>query len=99
MAKWSFSALISLVLCCHANEERRPTVVLDSGVYVGTTTQLATATPIVNTFLGIPFATPAQRFEKTQPVHRSRKVQNATELPPVRYQQYNDPESSHSLEE
>lgn len=66
-----------------------PTVTIDSGVYVGTTAVLPTATSIVNQFLGIPFAAQPERFAPAQAAPYSEGVKQATTRGPACFQQFN----------
>ncbi|KAF7514001.1 hypothetical protein GJ744_006615 [Endocarpon pusillum] len=69
---WSDCFLLLPALCqassrhCDARDSA-PTVTLASGVLVGTTTSLPSATAVVNKFLGVPFAdSPPERFSPPQ---------------------------------
>ena len=66
-----------------------PSVTIDAGVVIGTTTTLPTATASVNKFLGIPFAqSPPERFAPPQkPSNFSRPI-NATAWRPACVQQF-----------
>lgn len=74
-----------------------PTVTLDQGVYVGLTTKLATATPVVNKFLGVPFSDKVERFDPPRPPPNSNAVTQATQNPPTCVQQYNYPLAEHNF--
>lgn len=74
-----------------------PTVTLDQGVYIGTTTQLATATPIVNKFYGIPFSDKVERFSPPAPPPSSNQVTVVDKLLPVCWEQINFPPAEHDL--
>lgn len=63
---------------------------LASGVVVGTTTTVPSATATVNKFLGLPFAaSPPERFSPPQSPARWEKPLDASELKPACIQQFN----------
>lgn len=67
-----------------------PTASLDSGLVVGTTTTLPSATAIVNQFLGVPFAvSPPERFSPPQRPERWSEPVDATAWRPACIQQFN----------
>jgi hypothetical protein len=70
-----------------ATVAQRPTVTLLDGVYVGTTTQLPSATALVNKFLGIPFADTPERFLAPKPRNLGSQVRDAISQPPACIQQ------------
>lgn len=59
-----------------------PTVTIEGGTVIGTTTVLPSSTVTVNKFLGIPFAAPPGRFEEPVPPKPWNKALNATSYPP-----------------
>ena len=66
-----------------------PTVVLHSGIVIGTTTSVLSATATVNKFLGIPFAaSPPQRFSPPSKVAPWHKPLNASAFKPACIQQF-----------
>jgi carboxylesterase type B len=81
------SSLLATVLA------QAPTATVDSGVLVGTTTALPTATAVVNQFLGIPFAqSPPERF--SPPVREAKYSQRtANAFSPSCIQQFTQPGS------
>ncbi|KAL2194978.1 Alpha/Beta hydrolase protein [Corynascus similis CBS 632.67] len=64
-----------------------PTVTLRDGVYIGTTTQLPSATAVVDKFLGIPYAATPERFRAARPRLPGSQRTNATNHPPACIQQ------------
>ncbi|KAK7903774.1 hypothetical protein LTR67_001794 [Exophiala xenobiotica] len=71
-----------------------PTVTIDSGVVVGTTTQLAGATVAVDKYLGIPFAASPTRFALAVKPTPWKSPYQATKYGPACIQQFNYPELS-----
>ncbi|KAL8721757.1 MAG: hypothetical protein Q9181_007638, partial [Wetmoreana brouardii] len=70
-----------------------PSATIDSGVVIGTTTTLPSATVAVNKFLGIPFAvTPPERFSPPQPAGKFRGPLYAQAVGPACTQQFIYPE-------
>lgn len=65
------------------------TAVIDSGVLIGTTTALPSATATVNKFLGIPFAAPPVRFAPPQPAPSFNGTYSATAWKSSCLQQFN----------
>ncbi|KAK0648636.1 Alpha/Beta hydrolase protein [Cercophora newfieldiana] len=63
---------------------QRPSVSLNHGTYVGTTTQvvLSTSTATVNKFIGVPFAEPPVRFRAPRLPAPSNKTAEALRQPP-----------------
>lgn len=74
----------------------QPTVTLSQGVYVGSTTQLPTATPI-NVFLGIPFSDKLERFDPPRDPPSSDAVVQANFHAPSCYQQFNYPDAQRAF--
>ncbi|KAF4587403.1 carboxylesterase domain-containing protein [Ophiocordyceps camponoti-floridani] len=69
-----------------------PTVTAESGIFMGSETKLPSPdSPIVNRFLGIPFAEPPIRFQLPEPARRSRQVYNATDFKPACIQKFDGP--------
>jgi carboxylesterase type B len=66
---------------------QRPTVTLNDGVYVGTTSQVASATGTVDLFFGIPYAAKPERFGPPQPRAKGSEQHDAINQPPVCPQQ------------
>jgi len=63
--------------------EAAPTVTVENGVFVGTTSAVPGATQVANRFLGIPFAvTPPVRFERSVKAPNSTEIRNATSYGP-----------------
>ncbi|KAJ5220052.1 carboxylesterase hlo [Penicillium chermesinum] len=56
-----------------------PTVTIDSGPIVGTTTSLPSSTVVVEKYLGVPFAQSPTRFEPSKPVSSWSTPYNATQ--------------------
>lgn len=78
-----------------APEPASPTVKIDAGLVIGTTTSLPHATAPVNKFLGIPFgATPPKRFSPPAPVIPWSTPLNAVINKPACIQQFNYPEAT-----
>lgn len=68
ITSWALSALLLASSALAAPNEKRavnPTVSIDAGRIIGTATTLPSATAAVNQFLGIPYAAPPVRFEKS----------------------------------
>ena len=70
LTTWALSALLFTSAAIAAPSEQlikraNPTVSIDSGRIIGTQTALPSATAPVNKFLGIPYAAPPVRFEKS----------------------------------
>jgi len=86
--KLDFVAACSLLLGTVAHAQS-PTVHVDAGCVVGTTTRLPTATAVVNQFLGVPFAvSPPERFSPpVEPAPFPRTI-NATAWKPACIQQF-----------
>jgi hypothetical protein len=71
----------------HFGAAQRPTVSLNDGVYVGTTSQVASATGTVDLFFGIPYAAKPERFSPPQPRAKGSEQHDAINQPPVCPQQ------------
>ena len=71
-----------------------PSVTIDSGVVVGTTTVLAGATVTVEQYLGIPFAASPTRFAPPANPTPWQAPYQATKYGPACIQQFNYPETS-----
>lgn len=71
-----------------------PTVSIDSGAVVGTTTRLAGATVAVDKYLGIPFAASPTRFAPAVKPTPWKSPYHATKYGPACIQQFNYPELS-----
>ncbi|RDA96128.1 hypothetical protein CP533_1758 [Ophiocordyceps camponoti-saundersi (nom. inval.)] len=78
--------LLALQLQPRVEASSLPTVSIDSGVLVG-----STSSP-VNRFLGIPFAEAPVRFERAEPARKWDGVYNATQHKPACFQSFRDPE-------
>ncbi|MCJ1394787.1 hypothetical protein MMC18_007667 [Xylographa bjoerkii] len=75
-----------------------PTVTISSGVVVGTTTTLPSATVAVNQFLGIPFAaSPPQRFSPPSAPESWSTPINASTFRDACVQQFNYPEKARNF--
>ncbi|KIW42608.1 uncharacterized protein PV06_06140 [Exophiala oligosperma] len=74
-----------------------PTVTIDSGAVVGTTTLLAGATVTVDKYLGIPFAASPTRFAPAVKPTPWKSPYRATKYGPACIQQFNYPEASRNL--
>lgn len=73
--------IAAVSLLATAANGQAPTVTIDSGVVVGLTTQMPTATAVVNKFLGIPFAqSPPGRFEPPVRESKYKSTLNATKF-------------------
>ncbi|PHH72842.1 hypothetical protein CDD80_4215 [Ophiocordyceps camponoti-rufipedis] len=69
-----------------------PTVTAESGIFIGSETKLPSPnSPVVNRFLGIPFAEPPLRFELPKPARRHENVYNATSFKPACIQKFDGP--------
>ncbi|KAI4621207.1 uncharacterized protein J4E87_006835 [Alternaria ethzedia] len=71
-----------------------PTATVDAGVIVGKTTSLPHALGPVHQFLGVPFASPPERFSPPRAAEPFQKPVNATEFKPACIQQFRYPLSS-----
>lgn len=71
-----------------------PTVTIDSGPVVGTTTSLSGASVIVTKYLGIPFAASPTRFAPAARPTSWQTPLNATKYGPACVQQFNYPEAA-----
>lgn len=80
-----------LIASVSAVTARSPTVTLKDAVYIGTTTQVASATTLVDKFLGIPYAATPERFRAARPRPPGSLRVNATEQPPACIQQCGKP--------
>lgn len=60
-----------------------PTVTLDTGIWRGVPTQLASSSKIVHKYLGLPFADPPIRFSSPQLPAKSTAQREANTLPPA----------------
>jgi hypothetical protein len=58
----AYNIIAALSAIIAVNAAQCPEATLASGVVLGTTTSLASATATVNQFLGVPFAAPPKRF-------------------------------------
>lgn len=65
-----------------------PTVTIDAGVIIGTTTSLPRAATGVNKFLGVPFGAPPKRFFPPHKVQPWSNPLNTTVLKPACIQQF-----------
>ena len=87
------SALISASIFSSTNAQigpGSPTVRIDSGVVIGTTTTLPSATAVVHKYLGIPFAdSPPQRFSPPEKPDRWFRPLDTTKYKPACIQQFN----------
>ena len=70
------------------NKSKLPTVCIDSGFLVGTTTSIPSATATINKFLGVPYAAPPVRFSKPQKVQQWKGNRNASSFGPACIQQF-----------
>ena len=70
------------------NKTKAPTVTIDCGKLVGTTTTLPSATSSVNQYFGVPFAAPPVRFEKPKPAQPWKGTRNATKRAAACIQQF-----------
>jgi len=85
----SISSLLTACSLVGAVVAQAPTVSIDIGQVVGTTTNLPTATASVNKFLGIPFAqSPPQRFSPPVAPAKAYAPINATAWKPACIQQF-----------
>lgn len=75
-----------------------PTATIDSGVVIGTTTALPSATGSVNQYLGIPFAqSPPERFSPPQPPSSFHEPLIAQQWSPACIQQFQYPRTSYEF--
>ncbi|RDA88693.1 hypothetical protein CP532_4091 [Ophiocordyceps camponoti-leonardi (nom. inval.)] len=82
-----------LILALHllpGAEASLPTVTIDTGVLVGTRSTYSS--PVVNRFLGVPFAEPPVRFNRAEPAGKWEGVYNATRYKPSCMQSFKGPE-------
>ncbi|KAF2184769.1 alpha/beta-hydrolase [Zopfia rhizophila CBS 207.26] len=93
----SFMATVLAVLLSGVNptlaNPQTPTVTIDAGVIVGTTTSLPRAATSVNQFLGVPFGAPPKRFSTPQKPQSWSQPLNTTALKPACIQQFKYPEA------
>jgi acetylcholinesterase len=68
--------------------DEAPTATVDSGVLIGKATSLPNALGPVNQFLGVPFASPPERFSPPQAQAYFHEPVNATEYKPACIQQF-----------
>ena len=98
-AKTCFSNLICLYLSvrlCLASGA--PTVTIASGLLIGTTTAVPSATAVVNQYLGIPFAqSPPVRFAPPREPKRWSSPLHVTGWKPACIQQFNYPEATRNF--
>jgi carboxylesterase type B len=87
------SALGALATPWHPNPDR-PLALTTNGLIYGRTSALPNSTVQVNTFLGIPFASPPTRFSPPRPPRRRLVPFSATSYGPACIQQFNYPEAS-----
>ncbi|KAK5076089.1 hypothetical protein LTR51_001769 [Lithohypha guttulata] len=88
----------------HQNVQRQaattsaPSATIDSGVVIGTQTSIAGApSPVVNQYLGVPFAASPTRFAPAQSATPWSSAYMATQRGPACIQQFNYPESSRNF--
>lgn len=75
-----------------------PTVTIDAGVIIGTTTAIPSATATINQFLGVPFAqSPPQRFSPPQPPAPYSSPLIAQQWSPACIQQFQYPRESYEF--
>jgi acetylcholinesterase len=79
------SLLVSTAACAR---HEMPSATVDTGVLIGKTTSLPNALGPVNQFLGVPFASPPERFSPPQPPAQFHEPLNATEWKPACIQQF-----------
>jgi hypothetical protein len=65
-----------------------PTATIDAGVLVGKSTSLPHALGSVHQFLGVPFASPPERFSPPKAAEAFHEPVNATEFKPACIQQF-----------
>jgi len=92
---WVFSGLVSLLALCEASPgcyddwNVGPTVTLASGVLIGTTTSVPSATAGVNNFFGVPFAdSPPERFSPPEDPKPWSQALSVTAYKPACIQQW-----------
>lgn len=76
--------------------QARPTVTLDSGSVIGTSTTLPSASVTVNQFLGIPYGTIPQRFSPATPATLNSSF-DASRYGPGCIQQFNAPQIAQQI--
>jgi hypothetical protein len=83
-------ALLCLSLgLASSNAHDAPTATINAGLVVGKTTSLPNALGLVNQFLGVPFASPPERFSPPKPpAARFEHPLNATAWKPACIQQF-----------
>ncbi|KAF1834105.1 alpha/beta-hydrolase [Decorospora gaudefroyi] len=74
--------------------DEAPTATVDSGVLIGKSTLLPNALGPVNQFLGVPFASPPERFSPPQAPSEFCEPLNVTEFKPACIQQFRYPLAS-----
>ncbi|RCI09414.1 hypothetical protein L249_3674 [Ophiocordyceps polyrhachis-furcata BCC 54312] len=88
----ALSIVLSLQLLAGA-QGSLPTVTIDTGDLVGTTSAFSSSSAVVNRFLGIPFADAPVRFNRAEPVSSKwQDVYNATQYKPACIQNFKGPE-------
>ncbi|KAB2110991.1 hypothetical protein AG0111_0g796 [Alternaria gaisen] len=99
----SASSLIGLVLISlsptatwadYTSDSEVPTATIDAGVIIGKSTSLPNALGPVHQYLGVPFASPPERFSPPQAAVPFQEPVNATEFRPACIQQFRYPLSS-----
>lgn len=99
------------VICCLASvaltapaahnavrQASAPTATIDSGVVIGTTTSIAGAPqPLVDQYLGVPYAASPTRFSPAQTATPWSQPYSATQRGPACIQQFNYPEASRNF--
>lgn len=88
------SVLFSVSHTAPTSAAAAPTVTVDSGPVVGTTTSLSGASVYVTKYLGIPFAASPTRFAPAARPTPWKTPLNATKYGPACVQQFNYPEAT-----
>ncbi|KAJ4256710.1 hypothetical protein NW762_008806 [Fusarium torreyae] len=76
----------------HSKSSGKPTVTIDSGVVVGTTTSIPYSKTVVNRYLGIPFGEKPVRFSPPKPAKPWDSPYDASEYKPACIMKFNYPE-------
>ena len=93
----SASSLVGLVLISlsptatwadYTSDSEVPTATIDAGVIIGKSTSLPYAFGPVHQYLGVPFASPPERFSPPQAAVPFQEPVNATEFRPACIQQF-----------
>jgi carboxylesterase type B len=77
--------------------QNRPSATIKQGIVIGTATSIPSSTVTVNKFLGIPFASPPERFALPVPPKQWKKPLDAFKNKPACIQEFGGPEGIREL--